>query len=185
MLLLAGQGHLAQPFSVATTRACLSTNTRTAGVVRHAIVFQVWPRVLTTCVLGDPMKPSSDFRAIDLVHWRMRLQPLFPAAGELRDTLALGGWPEAEPWGSGLARHTATTSSWPAGDLRTAPAGSALRCKLNAGTESPAGGAGAARTESPNARGSVLISGLPFNVQGRHQAHEPDHPAPGPSEPST
>lgn len=52
-------------------------------------------------------------------------------------------------------------------DLRTAPA-EVRWVQLNAGTEVQQRLV-AARTESPNARGSVLIIGDSINVQGRHQ----------------
>ena len=124
-------GHLAQPLR-ATYARLLVDEYQDCNVVQHAIVSGL-AQVLPTCVLGDPMQAIFSFRGNRLVHWANEVQPLFPAAV----------------------------------DLRTAPA-EVRWVQLNAGTEVQQRLV-AARTEAPNAQGSVLIIGDSINVQGRHQ----------------
>ncbi|MDN4145664.1 UvrD-helicase domain-containing protein [Pseudomonas sp. 2023EL-01195] len=157
-------GHLAQPLR-ATYARLLVDEYQDCNVVQHAIVSGL-AQVLPTCVLGDPMQAIFDFRGNRLVHWANEVQPLFPAAGELRIPWRwrLAG---AENLGQWLLAIRQQLQAGQPVDLRTAPA-EVRWVQLNAGTEVQQRLV-AARTEAPNAQGSVLIIGDSINVQGRHQ----------------
>lgn len=146
-------GHLAQPLR-ATYARLLVDEYQDCNVVQHAIVSGL-AQVLPTCVLGDPMQAIFSFRGNRLVHWANEVQPLFPAAGELRIPWRwrLAG---AENLGQWLLAIRQQLQAGQPVDLRTAPA-EVRWVQLNAGTE------------APNAQGSVLIIGDSINVQGRHQ----------------
>lgn len=157
-------GHLAQPLR-ATYARLLVDEYQDCNVVQHAIVSGL-AQVLPTCVLGDPMQAIFDFRGNRLVHWANEVQPLFPAAGELRIPWRwrLAG---AENLGQWLLAIRQQLQAGQPVDLRTTPA-EVRWVQLNAGTEVQQRLV-AARTEAPNAQGSVLIIGDSINVQGRHQ----------------
>ena len=157
-------GHLAQPLR-ATYARLLVDEYQDCNVVQHAIVSGL-AQVLPTCVLGDPMQAIFSFRGNRLVHWANEVQPLFPAAGELRIPWRwrLAG---AENLGQWLLAIRQQLQAGQPVDLRTAPA-EVRWVQLNAGTEVRQRLV-AARTEAPNAQGSVLIIGDSINVQGRHQ----------------
>jgi len=157
-------GHLAQPLR-ATYARLLVDEYQDCNVVQHAIVSGL-AQVLPTCVLGDPMQAIFSFRGNRLVHWANEVQPLFPAAGELRIPWRwrLAG---AENLGQWLLAIRQQLQAGQPVDLRTAPA-EVRWVQLNAGTEVQQRLV-AARTEAPNAQGSVLIIGDSINVQGRHQ----------------
>lgn len=161
-LLLAG--HLVQPLR-ATYARLLVDEYQDCNVVQHAIVASL-AQALPTCVLGDPMQAIFGFRGNQLVHWANEVQTVFPAAGELGTpwrwrlvgTENLGQWL--------LAVRQQLQAGLPV-DLRTAPREVRWE-QLNAGTEVQQR-LMAARTESPNAHGTVLIIGDAINVQGRYQ----------------
>ena len=91
-------GHLAQPLR-ATYARLLVDEYQDCNVVQHAIVSGL-AQVLPTCVLGDPMQAIFSFRGNRLVHWANEVQPLFPAAGELRIPWR---WLELRTSGSGCS----------------------------------------------------------------------------------
>lgn len=151
--------------SVPLTRACLSTNTRTA-TSSSTPSCQVWPRCYRPACSVTQCKPSSTFVAIDWCIGRMRCSPCSPRQEKLRIPWRwrLAG---AENLGQWLLAIRQQLQVGQPVDLRTAPA-EVRWVQLNAGTEVQQRLV-AARTESPNARGSVLIIGDSINVQGRHQ----------------
>lgn len=157
-------GHLAQPIRASYARLIVDEY-QDCNVVQHAIVSGL-AQVLPTCVLGDPMQAIFGFRGNRLVHWVNEVQLQFPAAGELATPWRwrLAG---AENLGQWLLVIRQLLQAGQPVDLRAAPA-EVRWVQLTAGTEVQQRLV-AARTEAPNAQGSVLIIGDAMNVQGRHQ----------------
>nr|WP_249721380.1 UvrD-helicase domain-containing protein [Pseudomonas syringae] len=157
-------GHLAQPIRASYARLIVDEY-QDCNVVQHAIVSGL-AQVLPTCVLGDPMQAIFGFRGNRLVHWVNEVQLQFPAAGELATPWRwrLTG---AENLGQWLLAIRQQLQAGQPVDLRAAPA-EVRWVQLNAGTEVQQRLV-VARTEAPNAQGSVLIIGDAMNVQGRHQ----------------
>lgn len=161
-LLLAG--HLAQPLR-ATYSRLLVDEYQDCNVVQHAIVSGL-AQSLPTCVLGDPMQAIFGFRGNRLVHWANEVQAEFPVAGELGTPWR---WRQAgtENLGQWLLAVRQQLQAGRPVDLRTAP-GEVRWVQLIAGTEVQQR-LMAARTEAPNAQGTVLIIGDAINARGRYQ----------------
>lgn len=161
---LLGTGHIVQPLS-ATYARLLVDEYQDCNVAQHAIVSAL-AQTLPTCVLGDPMQAIFGFGANRLVHWDNEVQVEFPAAGQLGTPWRwrLVGAEDLGQWLLGVRQQL--QAGQPV-DLRTAPA-EVRWVQLNAGTEVQQRLI-AARTDAPNAQGTVLIIGDAINAQGRYQ----------------
>lgn len=134
------------------------------NLAQHGIVS--WAaQVLPTCVLGDPMQAIFSFGGNRLVDWVSDVQSQFPAIGTLQTPWRwrLAGTEDLGKWL--LTARTLLQAGQPI-DLDTAPSevqwvrltvATALQQRLVA-----------ARSDTPDGRGSVLIIGDARNVQGRH-----------------
>ncbi len=162
VLLLAG--HLNQALSATYSRV-LVDEYQDCNQVQHAIVTAL-SYVLPTCVLGDPLQAIFGFNGNPLVDWQSDVETMFPPSGQLRKPWrwTLCGTEELGQWLLAMREHL--IAGGPV-DLRGAPkevhwvqlqAGSEVQQRLVA-----------ARTNSPNEKGGVLIIGDAVNVQGRHQ----------------
>ncbi|MDQ0589888.1 hypothetical protein QFZ47_003997 [Variovorax paradoxus] len=161
---LLAAGHLVQPLR-ATYARLLVDEYQDCNVVQHAVVSGL-AQTLPTCVLGDPMQAIFGFGANRLVHWDNEVQVDFPGAGQL-DTPWRWRLAGAENLGQWLLAVRQQLQAGQPVDLRTAPA-EVRWVQLNAGTEVQQR-LFAARTNAPNAQGTVLIIGDAINAQGRYQ----------------
>ncbi|WP_313082312.1 UvrD-helicase domain-containing protein [Pulveribacter sp.] len=156
-------GHISDPIASTYSRL-LVDEYQDCNTAQHAMVCSI-AQTLPTCILGDPMQAIFGFRD-PLVHWEGEAQAAFPPIGALQTPWrwrlagmdALGAW---------LLQARASLQAGQPVDLRGAPdgvqwvqlaQGMELRQRLIA-----------ARTESPNRGGRVLVIGDSINANGRHQ----------------
>lgn len=134
------------------------------NLAQHSIVS--WAaQVLPTCVLGDPMQAIFNFGGNGLVDWATDVEPQFPAVGTLQTPWRwrLAG---TENFGNWLMTARTLLQAGQPIDLNTAPpevqwvqltAATAVQQRLVA-----------ARSNTHDGSGSVLVIGDARNVQGRH-----------------
>ncbi|MFA4626401.1 UvrD-helicase domain-containing protein [Xanthomonas perforans] len=163
-LTLLTAGHLLQAVTATYDRLWVDEY-QDCNTVQHALV-RALAAMLPTCVLGDPMQAIFGFGNNRLVDWRTDVQPFFVPSGTLGTPWR---WRNAgtEPLGRWLLGARTALEARGTIDLRTAPP-ELTWIQLTAGNEA-AQRMMAARTNTPERQGTVLIIGDSMNVRGRHQ----------------
>lgn len=157
-------GHVVQ--AIASTYARLLVDEyQDCTIAQHDIVVAL-AESMPVCVLGDPLQAIFGFGGNQLVNWRGHVEARFPAAGYLATPWRwrLAG---ADNLGQWLLSLRPILSSGQPIDLRTAPP-EVRWVQLSPATEAQQR-LMAARTNTADREGTVLVIGDSMNTHGRHQ----------------
>jgi DNA helicase-2/ATP-dependent DNA helicase PcrA len=136
------------------------------NIDQHKIVVSI-SRVIPVCVLGDPMQAIFDFRGNTLVDWGSDVLTHFPEVTSLKTPWRwnLAGCHSLGAWLLASRNRLKANQSI---DLRTAPS-QVEWIKINNAGDAVKQRLFAARTQSPERGGAVLIIGDSINANSRYK----------------